>query len=221
MNGPQTQTGRSWLPKWLKCCKRGRQLEAQLDVIPPVRIQRSQPEQRPPNRRTHSGSPTRTRQTTEPRPPPEPLRRQNTYAINAVPVAPQMANSFTTNRRTALAEPPQPIQTKVENTRSFRIQSAHSKVDIKVLATQPHGADKDLFRYLCPICFRYMDKILAFSCCHNYICFECVDDINESRPSCLLRHSPEEDARASVLLLPEGGPCDHRRQRQRDRQEVH
>lgn len=35
-------------------------------------------------------------------------------------------------------------------------------------------------KYLCPICFRYFNKILQFSCCKNYICLYCAEDINDA-----------------------------------------
>lgn len=36
------------------------------------------------------------------------------------------------------------------------------------------------FQYLCPICFRYFDRILETSCCGNYLCHFCVSDMNET-----------------------------------------
>lgn len=61
----------------------------------------------------------------------------------------------------------------------FKIQTKFKKEEILISATMPDKAKKDVYKYLCPICFRYFSHILEFGCCSNYICFFCVGDLND------------------------------------------
>jgi hypothetical protein len=36
--------------------------------------------------------------------------------------------------------------------------------------------DKYITKFNCPICFKYLNRILKFECCGNYICLYCVED---------------------------------------------
>ena len=35
------------------------------------------------------------------------------------------------------------------------------------------------YKYYCPICLRYFSQILISSCCTNYICICCINDLQE------------------------------------------
>jgi hypothetical protein len=37
--------------------------------------------------------------------------------------------------------------------------------------------EREIFKYCCPICLRYFNKILISSCCKNYICRFCIGDM--------------------------------------------
>lgn len=40
---------------------------------------------------------------------------------------------------------------------------------------RPVGAERDVFKYYCPICMLYFKEIYKSSCCGHYICFSCVN----------------------------------------------
>lgn len=38
----------------------------------------------------------------------------------------------------------------------------------------PMGAERDVFKFYCPICMFYYKDILATACCKNYLCYTCA-----------------------------------------------
>ena len=37
--------------------------------------------------------------------------------------------------------------------------------------------EKQLYKFQCPICLRYFNKMLVSSCCNNYICRFCIGEM--------------------------------------------
>ena len=65
--------------------------------------------------------------------------------------------------------------------------------DIKVAETKPFGKERRLYKYLCPLCFRYFSSnqklsiyiyiyidILQCVECKNYVCALCAQDLIDS-----------------------------------------
>eukprot|EP01017_Pseudomicrothorax_dubius_P010194 TRINITY_DN1360_c0_g1_i21.p1 TRINITY_DN1360_c0_g1~~TRINITY_DN1360_c0_g1_i21.p1 ORF type:complete len:303 (+),score=61.44 TRINITY_DN1360_c0_g1_i21:245-1153(+) len=48
------------------------------------------------------------------------------------------------------------------------------------------------YRYNCPICFRFFNKILESECCNNYLCHYCFDDYNSQ-----LAKNPKQEVACS------------------------
>lgn len=70
-----------------------------------------------------------------------------------------------------------PIKTPGRVKKFIKIESS---LDFsKVAWNNEKPKDENLeMHYICPICFRYFEKILEFSCCQNYICHFCVEELN-------------------------------------------
>ena len=61
----------------------------------------------------------------------------------------------------------------------MRIKTEVAKKDIEYRDDYPdHDKVERLkFKYCCPICLRYFNKMLISSCCKNYICRLCIGDL--------------------------------------------
>ena len=61
-----------------------------------------------------------------------------------------------------------------------RITTVYNKKDIECINTYPledtpeDQAQRDKFKYYCPICLRYFNHMLVSDCCQNYICRMCI-----------------------------------------------
>jgi hypothetical protein len=62
-----------------------------------------------------------------------------------------------------------------------RIKSAGLSIDTtpdkKALARveyTPVGAEKDVYKYYCPLCMFYCQEVQETDCCYNYICYQCA-----------------------------------------------
>ncbi|CAI2374794.1 unnamed protein product [Moneuplotes crassus] len=52
-----------------------------------------------------------------------------------------------------------------------------NKEDIQYMDFTPESEEDQItYKYNCPVCLRYFDKILAGKCCGNYLCHLCIDD---------------------------------------------
>ncbi|CAI2374705.1 unnamed protein product [Moneuplotes crassus] len=52
-----------------------------------------------------------------------------------------------------------------------------SKEDVQHMDFAPESEEDQLtYKYNCPVCLRYFDKILAGKCCGNYLCHLCIGD---------------------------------------------
>lgn len=62
----------------------------------------------------------------------------------------------------------------------MRINTIYLKKDVECVDHYPIGnspediANRDIFKYYCPICLRYFNHILISDCCQNYICRLCI-----------------------------------------------
>jgi hypothetical protein len=59
-----------------------------------------------------------------------------------------------------------------------RIKTNISKKEVLVRDDYPTDPqEREMFKYCCPICLRYFNKMLVSSCCKNYICRHCIGDM--------------------------------------------
>lgn len=55
--------------------------------------------------------------------------------------------------------------------------------------------ERAIYKYLCPICFRYYNETLECTACENYVCIPCARDLikYELKRTKLLVPQPKED----------------------------
>jgi len=57
------------------------------------------------------------------------------------------------------------------------IKSTKQK-EMKFVDERPNNREeRKLYRYLCPICFRYFNYMLDCNICENYVCISCAKDL--------------------------------------------
>ena len=60
----------------------------------------------------------------------------------------------------------------------MRIKTNYTKKDVLFKEDYPTDpSEKAIYKYCCPICLRYFNKILVSSCCANYICRMCIGEM--------------------------------------------
>ena len=52
--------------------------------------------------------------------------------------------------------------------------------DIACLDRTPDSTSRQVVRYTCPVCLRFLSTILVSSCCHNYLCHFCLDAMDQT-----------------------------------------
>ena len=56
-----------------------------------------------------------------------------------------------------------------------RIKTKVSKKEIQFKDDFPEKeSERHVYKYCCPICLRYFNKMLVSNCCNNYICRLCI-----------------------------------------------
>ena len=112
--------------------------------------------------------------------PPNKIEPQNANFIEAPrPIRMMSALEFQHPNPNPISEIPEsPIQIE-PNMDAFIVKSQYKKHEIKVMDIKPQGSLREIYRFLCPICFRYYNHALQFRCCMNYICLECVENLNK------------------------------------------
>lgn len=103
-------------------------------------------------------------------------------------------------RPSGSAVPSTPVQERRARPLGVHPVSTPSLPSLPVAAMIEHtpmGAEAERFRYSCPLCFRHFDRILATSCCRNYICGECADLWWHSRHP---GQAPEPAPRSAISL---------------------
>ena len=59
----------------------------------------------------------------------------------------------------------------------INIDSKFKSHEVKHIDNYPEEeVDQITYKFNCPVCLRYFDKILAGKCCGNYLCHLCTDD---------------------------------------------
>lgn len=87
-----------------------------------------------------------------------------------------------------------------------KLATAFNKGAISCIVDFPPFLDDQLtYRYCCPICLRFFNRILASSCCKNYVCFLCFEimmrkAISDSEYRIRCAHCLEKDFTLSDVL---------------------
>eukprot|EP00826_Nyctotherus_ovalis_P024309 TRINITY_DN1881_c0_g1_i1.p1 TRINITY_DN1881_c0_g1~~TRINITY_DN1881_c0_g1_i1.p1 ORF type:complete len:236 (-),score=44.63 TRINITY_DN1881_c0_g1_i1:59-766(-) len=83
---------------------------------------------------------------------------------------------------------------------TYEIHSSIPKETIKYKAAMPEAPERKLYRYPCPVCFRYFSSMLQCCKCLNYTCRLCGDDIGiRSQEMLSIARCPFCDASPFVL----------------------
>jgi hypothetical protein len=138
---------------------------------------------RPPNNPPRSHNSQRSNFAQErPRNPPSQIRNPESQPLNPRPSVPA-GRVLAENRQEAIPANERPQiqfpQTK-KPLKTFQILTNIKDENLIVAESKPSPQTLKHVKYLCPICFRYFNKILQFSCCKNYICLFCAQDINDT-----------------------------------------
>jgi len=96
-------------------------------------------------------------------------------------------NSGTTQQRPSVTSTNSHVLREIRNPRTTenpnkkkkkfaKIKSAYQSNALIYSDIRPQNL-KDI-KYNCPICFRFFNRILSLSCCQNYLCHFCAEDMN-------------------------------------------
>ena len=60
----------------------------------------------------------------------------------------------------------------------MRVRSKVSKDEVEYRDEYPKNKEeREIFKYACPVCLRYFNKMLISSCCNNYLCRLCIGNM--------------------------------------------
>ena len=66
----------------------------------------------------------------------------------------------------------------VRQRNKVRIKTKFSKKEVLFRENFPTAkAERDIYKYACPVCLLYFNSVLVSSCCGNYICRFCIGDL--------------------------------------------
>ena len=60
---------------------------------------------------------------------------------------------------------------------TYEVHSIFPKESLQFRENMPEILERKLFRYSCPLCYRYFNHMIQCSKCKNYVCRLCADDI--------------------------------------------
>lgn len=75
--------------------------------------------------------------------------------------------------------PPRPVPVAEPSPAPSRV-IIHTRLqlaDVQSADFTPHNTNRQTYKYSCPICFKYLSAVLITSCCNNYICHFCAEDL--------------------------------------------
>jgi len=93
-------------------------------------------------------------------------------------------NSSAVSRARDIMRDPNQDQQNLDRQIEIAKQKKLVKIDSKFCSDNLSCADfrpesGEQLKYNCPICFRFFDQILVTTCCKNYLCHFCIDEMNE------------------------------------------
>ena len=85
------------------------------------------------------------------------------------------------------------------------VKSRFSLQDVQSADFTPHSTSRQVYKYNCPICLKYLTTVLVSSCCRNYICHFCVEDLKAREgdircPMCNLENVTLEDVDPTAAI---------------------
>jgi len=57
---------------------------------------------------------------------------------------------------------------------NLAIDTTPEKTVLARVEYTPVGAEKDVYKYYCPLCMFYYQEVQESNCCKNYICYQCA-----------------------------------------------
>lgn len=73
---------------------------------------------------------------------------------------------------------PEPVSSP--KCQKITVNTKYRAEDIQINEFTPANTQVNVFRYDCPICFRFFSTILTLQCCKNYICHNCIADLSNN-----------------------------------------
>lgn len=96
----------------------------------------------------------------------------------ASPDRPSSAEASIDGERAGSFRRPIQVDTKAEATTTPEKQKLCKGVDY---SETPIGAEKDTFKFYCPLCMFYYKDMLGTACCKNHVCLTCASEYNKGK----------------------------------------